>query len=170
MRREAATVEIMIRRYCRDKHQGRRYLCAECRDLLAYAQKRLAACPFQEGKTTCGKCRVHCYKPAMRSRIREVMRNVGPRLVLTNPILSLLHALDGLRKEPLGNVKKQQREVAAVPPERGGCDNLPQLDTPGQIPYSSYRSSEKDNCPDPENLPTTDTCGYVFIGSVLIEC
>ena len=100
MRREAATVEVMIRRYCHDHHGGTTELCDECGKLLDYALLRLSKCPFQEGKTTCGKCPVHCYKPGMREKIQEVMRSVGPRMILTNPILSLWHLLDGLRKKP----------------------------------------------------------------------
>lgn len=101
MQREEETVTVMIHRYCRDKHaQAENSLCPDCQELLDYARKRLQYCPFQEGKTTCGKCKVHCYKPDMRTRIKEVMRYVGPRLILTNPLMSLQHVLDGLRREP----------------------------------------------------------------------
>lgn len=105
MQREAKTVEKMVRRYCRDKHHTGHALCEECEELLAYACKRLSLCPFQENKTTCGKCPVHCYKPGMRQKIRDVMRYVGPRLILTNPVLSIMHSLDGLRREPRGKKK-----------------------------------------------------------------
>lgn len=108
MQREEATVTVMIHKYCRDKHSGTNELCEDCRELLDYARKRLKNCPFQENKTTCGKCAVHCYKPDMRNKIREVMRYVGPRLMLTNPLMSLQHALDGLRKEPLGRKKRKE--------------------------------------------------------------
>ena len=101
MQREAATVEVMIRHYCRIHHQNNNALCEECSKLLRYSNHRLANCPFQEGKTTCGKCQVHCYKPAMREKIREVMRTIGPRMLVTNPIMSLRHAIDGLRKKPV---------------------------------------------------------------------
>lgn len=84
-------------------------LCDECRELLDYAFLRLSKCPFQENKTTCGKCPVHCYKPGMRRKIQEVMRYVGPRMILTNPVLSIRHALDGLRKEP-GPKKNRAKE------------------------------------------------------------
>ncbi|MCI5218953.1 MAG: hypothetical protein D3914_07140, partial [Candidatus Electrothrix sp. LOE2] len=30
-----------------------------------------------------------------------VMRVIGPRMILTNPIMALRHAVDGLRKEPV---------------------------------------------------------------------
>ena len=103
MRREAATLEMMIRRYCRMRHVRRgntSELCEECAELLSYSNHRLANCPFQEGKTTCGKCAVHCYKPEKREKIREVMRIIGPRMALTNPLMALQHLVDGLRKKP----------------------------------------------------------------------
>jgi len=101
MQREAATVEVMIHHYCRLHHNGDKELCEECSKLLSYSNHRLANCPFQEGKTTCGKCPVHCYKPAMREQIREVMRTIGPKMLLTNPIMSCRHLIDGLRKKPV---------------------------------------------------------------------
>ena len=103
MQREARRVKVMIREYCRLNHSGGEKLCEDCADLLNYAEKRLASCPFQEGKTTCGNCQVHCYKPSMREKIRLVMRTIGPRMILTNPITAVRHALDGLRKEPVKN-------------------------------------------------------------------
>lgn len=99
MRREAATVEAMIHRYCHDLH-GTTGLCPECATLLEYARRRLEKCPFQEGKTTCGKCRVHCYRREMRERIMAVMRHAGPRMLFSHPLLALMHAMDGLRSEP----------------------------------------------------------------------
>ncbi|MDW7774567.1 MAG: nitrous oxide-stimulated promoter family protein [Desulfobulbaceae bacterium] len=107
MQREAKTVKLMIHRYCRDKHHTRSTLCRECEELLSYAFRRLSGCPFQENKTTCGKCPVHCYKPDMRQRIQEVMRYVGPRMMLTNPVMAIRHCIDGLRKEP--GMKKNGR-------------------------------------------------------------
>lgn len=100
VQREARTVEMMIRRFCRDHHKAKEPLCDSCTQLLRYARHRLQKCPFQEGKTTCSKCEVHCYRPVMRDRIREVMRYVGPRMALTNPILALQHALDSRRNKP----------------------------------------------------------------------
>ena len=70
-------------------------------ELLAYARARLSRCPYQEGKTTCARCPVHCYRPAMRARIRRVMRYAGPRMLTRHPLLALRHLIDGLRKEPV---------------------------------------------------------------------
>ncbi|MCI5133019.1 MAG: nitrous oxide-stimulated promoter family protein [Candidatus Electrothrix sp. EH2] len=108
IQREGDTVALMIRQYCRLRHGSDRELCADCRELLNYAEQRLAQCPFQENKTTCGKCRVHCYKSTMRKKIRKVMRTVGPRMLLTNPVIALRHAVDGIRKEP---VQKKNKET-----------------------------------------------------------
>ena len=78
---EKRTVEIMIRLYCRKKEKNAT-LCPECEELLRYAHARLDHCPFGEKKSSCKKCSVHCYKPAMRERMREVMRFSGPRMLL----------------------------------------------------------------------------------------
>ena len=105
MQREATTVAAMIDISCTVHHgtpEGE--LCGPCGGLLDYALRRLAKCPFQERKTSCGNCKVHCYKPDMRERARETMRTAGPRMPLKHPLLSLLHFIDGLRKNPL--VKK----------------------------------------------------------------
>ncbi len=98
--RERKTVEAMIRLYCHDRHGTRdQALCSECQALATYAGERLAKCPFQENKTVCAKCRVHCYKAQMRERIREVMRYAGPRMLRRHPVMALQHLWDGLRKE-----------------------------------------------------------------------
>jgi predicted amidophosphoribosyltransferase len=100
MEREARTVEAMVRLYCHAHHGRGEALCAGCRELLSYAGQRLERCPFQEGKTTCARCPVHCYRPDMRERIRAVMRYAGPRMLWRHPMLALLHLIDGRRKAP----------------------------------------------------------------------
>lgn len=102
-RREYHTVLAMIDIFCRDKHGGSRAgagLCGECRELRDYAIKRLSRCVFAEGKPTCRKCPVHCYKPDMRARIAAVMRHAGPRMLLAHPCQALRHLLDGFAKTP----------------------------------------------------------------------
>jgi hypothetical protein len=101
MARERRTVGAMIDLYCRDQHGARHELCEECKALQAYARQRLQKCPFQEGKTTCAQCPVHCYKPEMRERIRVVMRYAGPRMLYRHPIMTLQHMMDGRRQEPI---------------------------------------------------------------------
>ena len=100
MRRESRTVEAMIGIYCRGQHGTHGALCLECEALRGYALQRLQRCPFQEGKTTCAKCPVHCYKADMREGIRAAMRYAGPRMLYRHPIMTLQHLIDGLREEP----------------------------------------------------------------------
>lgn len=109
MARELQTVALMIALYCRDQHGTKRGLCTDCRQLEEYARLRLRNCPFQENKTTCGNCPIHCYKPGMRKKIRTVMRYAGPRMMWHHPQLALGHMIDGRRKEP--GPKKQKRAI-----------------------------------------------------------
>jgi len=96
--REQKTVEAMIGIYCREQHATGDGPCAECEALAEYARLRLQKCPFQQNKTTCTKCPVHCYKPEMRKKVRAVMRYAGPRMMFRHPVLAFLHVLDGLSR------------------------------------------------------------------------
>lgn len=99
--REKQTIEAMIRLYCRGHHAAAAGgVCGECRELLDYAMKRLDCCPFGAEKPTCARCPIHCYKPSMRERIREVMRYSGPRMLARHPILALRHQIDSLTQQP----------------------------------------------------------------------
>lgn len=111
MDRERRTVEAMIGVYCQGRHGTSRELCQDCEALRDYARQRLQRCPFQEGKTTCAKCPIHCYKPEMRSQIRTVMLYAGPRMLYRHPIMALQHMLDGLRQEPF---RPKQAQTAGV--------------------------------------------------------
>lgn len=98
MQRETKTIEAMINIYCNDHHGHDDVLCNDCQSLLEYARKRLQNCPFQENKTTCGNCPIHCYKANMRQKIREVMRYAGPKMPLRHPVLAFWHIIDGFKK------------------------------------------------------------------------
>lgn len=94
---EKLTVSQMIDIYCHGKHNGRADgLCPDCQALLSYALLRLDHCRFGERKPVCKKCPVHCYRPDMRERIRDVMRYAGPRMLLRHPVSSLRHLLAGV--------------------------------------------------------------------------
>jgi hypothetical protein len=95
--REKRTIQAMLRLYCRAHHRPGEELCEECRELAAYALCRLDRCPFGAEKTTCALCPIHCYKPVMRARIKEVMRYAGPRMLLRHPVLAIRHMIDGRR-------------------------------------------------------------------------
>lgn len=96
--REKRMVSQMIALYCRKKHHTRGDLCPQCAALDAYAKMRADKCPFMETKTFCSNCRIHCYKPDMRAKIREVMRFAGPRMILHHPVAAIRHVVE-TRKE-----------------------------------------------------------------------
>lgn len=118
LRREWRTIEAMIALACRGRHGGRRgALCPACAELRAYAERRLALCPFGDEKPTCANCRVHCYRPEMRERVREMMRFAGPRMLAAHPYLALMHQLvDGRREAP----GKPARRASAPRPGDAG--------------------------------------------------
>jgi len=97
IKRELKTIKAMIRLYCKAHHNQGKDLCESCQELQTYSIKRLANCPFQENKTTCGSCNVHCYKPSMKKKVIDVMRYSGPRIMLHHPVLALAHLLDEKR-------------------------------------------------------------------------
>jgi hypothetical protein len=103
--RESNTVAVMLTLYCH-KHHLADGLCTQCEELMEYAHERLEKCPFGEGKTTCARCPVHCYRLEMRQKIRAVMRYSGPRMIYRHPIMAIQHLMDGRRKEPLPITRK----------------------------------------------------------------
>jgi len=107
--RELKTVRAMIKIYCRAQHNTAETLCTECLELSEYAEKRLAACPFQEDKSSCGNCLVHCYKPSRREQIKKVMRFSGPKMIFYHPFLALAHLVDN-RRQPVQTCSAQVSE------------------------------------------------------------
>lgn len=103
--REKWMVSQMIALYCRKKHHTRGDLCPQCAALDAYARMRSDLCPFMETKTFCSNCRVHCYRPDMRARIREVMRFCGPRMILHHPVAAIRHVVE---------TRKEQRRLERI--------------------------------------------------------
>lgn len=91
--KEKQTVEQMIRLYCRKKEKNTT-LCSDCEELLRYAHARLDRCPFGNAKSNCRQCTVHCYKPDMRERMKEVMRFSGPRMILYAPWKTIRHLFE----------------------------------------------------------------------------
>jgi len=89
--RDQKTVAAMVRIFCRDHHGTHGGLCDGCSRLLDYAHGRLAKCPYGAEKTTCRECPIHCYRPAERATIRDVMRYAGPRMLWHHPLLAVRH-------------------------------------------------------------------------------
>lgn len=91
--REKQLVSQMIALYCKKQHGGKS-LCPDCAALDAYARQRSDRCPFMETKTFCSNCKVHCYKPEMREKIRAVMRFSGPRMMFHHPVIAVRHVIE----------------------------------------------------------------------------
>lgn len=96
--REKIIVTQMIQLYCKKKHKNKT-LCDECKALAEYACMRSDKCPFMETKTFCSNCRVHCYKPEMREKIKEVMRFSGPRMMLYHPVSAVRHIIESQKEK-----------------------------------------------------------------------
>ncbi|NOY36078.1 MAG: nitrous oxide-stimulated promoter family protein [Chlorobi bacterium] len=97
--REQITVHTMIRMYCR-AHHGGRVLCNSCSELADYTRIRNIKCVFGDIKPVCNKCRIHCYKPDYRERIKEIMRFSGPRMIISHPLMALDHLIMKLKPHP----------------------------------------------------------------------
>lgn len=92
--KEKQMVSKMIRLYCRKQHGTKHSLCPECARLDSYAKERSDKCPFMETKTFCSNCKIHCYKPEMREKIRQVMRFSGPRMIFYDPVAAINHIIE----------------------------------------------------------------------------
>ena len=102
LEREQKTIAAMIRIFCNAHHKtSGKLLCSTCAELLDYARERLERCPFGADKGVCSKCRIHCYKPAMRKLVTEVMLYSGPRMIRKHPLLAIDHLIKakGLRQD-----------------------------------------------------------------------
>ena len=94
------TVTLMIEKYCRGVHKTNRgELCNDCKELLSYVELRLSKCPHGEKKPFCSNCKIHCYKPDMRVKIKEVMRYAGPRMIFSHPIIATKHLIETKREK-----------------------------------------------------------------------
>ena len=111
LRKDLKTLALFIFIYCRHKHPkaakapaalkthdvqalARREipLCEDCSRLLAHAFTKRTHCPMSP-KPACKHCPSHCYHPAYRARIREVMKYSGKKLLLSGRLDYLFHLL-----------------------------------------------------------------------------
>ena len=107
--KELKTVAMMIEKYCRGVHKSERgKLCEECETLLSYVESRLSKCPHGDEKPFCSNCKIHCYKPDMRDKIKKIMRYSGPRTVFSHPIVSTKHLIETKREKKKINKEAKQ--------------------------------------------------------------
>lgn len=95
---EQHIVHRMLLIYCKRNHNSKNSLCETCVELKNYAFLRLEKCKFGNQKPACKACPVHCYKPEMREKIREVMRFSGPRMAWYYPVDSIKHLFHQRKK------------------------------------------------------------------------
>ncbi|OGO35730.1 MAG: hypothetical protein A2147_06600 [Chloroflexi bacterium RBG_16_57_8] len=96
--------------YCREKHRSdekdafavkderlqqalgdkRLHLCADCIRLLHHSTAKLLLCK-QDPKPMCKKCKIHCYAPGYREKIRDVMKFSGLYLVRHGRLDLMVH-------------------------------------------------------------------------------
>lgn len=67
-----------------------RTICAECAELLEHGMKKRALCPLNP-KPSCKSCHIHCYTPAYREKIREIMAYSGKRMIMRGRFDYLWH-------------------------------------------------------------------------------
>lgn len=112
LRRDYLTMRRMVEIYCEDHHGAAEVdSCPDCREFLDYAERRLEHCPFGDGKPTCARCPIHCYKRVQREKARAIMRHSGPRMVWRHPWLSVLHVVDKLRRVEHPMAARQRRRL-----------------------------------------------------------
>ena len=107
--KEKKLIPIMITMYCKGNHKierkkqciGHSDTCTECKELIEYVSFRLEKCPFKENKKFCSFCKVHCYKPEMRMKIKSVMRYSGPRMIFSHPIFAISHVTQMIKYKKL---------------------------------------------------------------------
>lgn len=99
IQREKRTIEKMIALYkagCpQAEPEPERYQA-----LYRYAVKRLDRCAFGEEKPACKQCPIHCYQPAKREEMKQIMRWAGPRMLWHHPVLAIRHLIDDKRPVP----------------------------------------------------------------------
>ena len=105
--REKEMVSQTIELYCKKNHHTHGELCPECQRLKEYARTRSDKCPFMETKTFCSNCKVHCYKPEMREKIREVMRFSGPRMIFHHPVAAVRHVVETKKEKRCMEMKQK---------------------------------------------------------------
>lgn len=114
--KEKKLIPVMIKKYCKGRHREERKtqnvprgeVCSGCKELTDYALFRLEKCPFKVNKKFCSFCRIHCYKPDMRVKIKEVMKYSGPRMLFSHPVFAVSHVVQMIKYKK--QLKKENKK------------------------------------------------------------
>jgi len=126
MYREATTIKVMVGIYCQHHHGLQVAQCPECSEIQKYALERLYHCPYQADKPSCKNCPIHCYKPSMKTVVKQVMRFAGPRMALRHPLLTIFHFIDDRHQVPITVAKAKSQGKAETDDTCPGPLNAPQ--------------------------------------------
>ena len=117
--KELSVVKMMIEFYCHHNHHTKHHeLCPECQELYEYVVFRRSKCPWGDNKPFCANCPIHCYKPDMRQKIRDVMRFSGPRITFVHPIIAMRHLIE---------TKKEKKKIAKMGIEKARAEGMKRL-------------------------------------------
>lgn len=102
---ELKVASLMIKLFCKKRHKTKtKKLCPCCQELQSYVVQRLEKCPHGESRPFCSNCKIHCYKPDMRQKIKTVMRFSGPRMLLYHPVVALKHLKSQIQEKYNGKI------------------------------------------------------------------
>lgn len=68
--------------------------------LADYACQRLIHCRWGNDKPTCKDCPAHCYAHEKRQKMQQIMKWVGPRMIIYSPLIAIQHIWQGIIKRP----------------------------------------------------------------------
>ncbi|MBN2536073.1 MAG: nitrous oxide-stimulated promoter family protein [Spirochaetales bacterium] len=89
LKNEKKTVKAMINIYCSAHHNQKNGLCSVCQGIFEYAESKIDCCKFKSRDLVCSECKVHCFRPEIREKIREIMKYSGPKMIWRHPVLAL---------------------------------------------------------------------------------
>ena len=97
--------------YCNKEHktEGDK-LCPKCTALLTTVFIKIGRCPYGIGKPICDKCETPCFGESATKEFREIMSSSQRKMMLTHPIMTLKHKIQGLGVE----YAKQERDKKAT--------------------------------------------------------
>jgi hypothetical protein len=113
------------------------------REGFAYAELRFDKCLFADNEPTCDNCPVHCYEPAMRDRVKQILRYAGPRVMYNHLFMAIRHILDGRDNGPFVRGKPRPKASEAAGEcysgaAAGGCCAA----APDEMPPASGRGQQ----------------------------
>ncbi len=96
IKKDEKILTTFIKVYCEQNHikngqkEFKNGLCQECYELLEYAKRKNEKCPL-DPKPQCKHCKIHCYSPKMRQKIKEVMKFSGIYMIKHGRLDMIFH-------------------------------------------------------------------------------